>query len=76
MTHYLMHYLHMYLEKVFLDELKASSYVKIMCLHLLSCAMNMIERKLVEKDHPCVILFGNWAVWTTRNSHNHKERSM
>jgi hypothetical protein len=64
--------------KLFWEDLKKVTSIKIPTLHPISWATDMIEGQLISEAKACVILCGCWSVWTERNavSHGESQRSV
>jgi ribonuclease HI len=54
--------------RLFWQELKSVTSIKIPAFHPRSWASDIVEEKLVTKEQACVILCGCWSIWTERNA--------
>jgi hypothetical protein len=61
--------------KLFWQEIKNTTSIKVPALHPQTWAMDMVEGIKVQQAEACVILCGAWAVWTERNARTHGESS-
>jgi ribonuclease HI len=61
--------------KMFWQEIKAVTSVKLPVLHPSSWAMDLVDSTQVDPSAVVVILCGGWAVWSERNARDHGERS-
>jgi hypothetical protein len=61
--------------KLFWQEIKEVTGVKIPELHPTTWTMDLIDSSIVNQSEAVVILCGAWAVWSKRNARNHGERA-
>jgi ribonuclease HI len=61
--------------KLFWQEIKAVTSVKIPQLHPNTWAIDIIDSSKVDPRDAAIILCGGWAVWSERNSRKHGESS-
>jgi len=59
--------------RIFWEELKKITSIKIPRLHPDSWATDMIEGKMIKEADACILLCGCWAIWTERNAVWHGE---
>jgi ribonuclease HI len=64
--------------RLFWEELRRMTNIKIPRLHPNSWASDLLEGKVVSMSEACAILCGCWSIWTERNAiwHNEGGRSI
>lgn len=60
--------------KLFWQELREVTKVKVPELHLSTWAMDIIYSSKVSAKDAAIILCGGWFVWSERNVRHHDER--
>jgi hypothetical protein len=59
--------------KLFRQEIKAVTGVKIPDLHPSTWAIDIIDSTKIKPADAAIILCGGWAIWSERNARNHGE---